>query len=67
MKWYSVIITLTLKRQLHNMVKHTQTDDQTWYGQTDELLECISPFWGVGAERVKGLQYYAKDFVWKIL
>ena len=43
------------------MIKHTQTIRR----QKDELFECVLPFCGVGAERVK---YASDSFVtWNIL
>ena len=40
----------TFKRQYHNMVKHAQTIRRQI---VDELFECVWPFWGIGAWRVK--------------
>ena len=44
----------TFKCQPHKMVKHTQTIRQQI---ADELFECVWPFCGVCAERVKGNPY----------
>ena len=47
---YSISLLLTLWEPTPQMVKHTQTVCRQF---ADELFECVWPFCGVGAEKVK--------------
>ena len=47
------ISVYTFKRQALKMVKHTQAIRHQF---ADELFECVWPFWGLDALRVKTLK-----------
>ena len=61
--WNGLRLPWPFKHQPQKMAKHTQTICRQ---KADELFECVWPFCGVGAWRVKvlNLRIFKKDNIW---